>query len=78
MLLRGFFEVKKIHTAIAPRHTLYVEIHDAVRQAYMVTHSHHRQPLDGMEYAHFPQWVSGSIYIHVEPVSNSRNFKLKK
>jgi hypothetical protein len=34
--------------------------------------------MDGMEYAHFPQWASGSSYIHVEPIPNSRNFKLKK
>jgi hypothetical protein len=31
-----------------------------------------------MEYAHFPQWASGSTYIHVEHVPDSRNFKLKK
>jgi hypothetical protein len=31
-----------------------------------------------MEYAHFPQRASGSTYIHVEPVPNSRKFKLKK
>jgi hypothetical protein len=31
-----------------------------------------------MEYAHFPQRASGSTYIHVELVPDSRNFKLKK
>jgi hypothetical protein len=31
-----------------------------------------------MEYAHFPQWASGSSYIHVELVPDPRNFKLKK
>jgi hypothetical protein len=31
-----------------------------------------------MEYAHFPQRASGSTYIHVEHVPDSRNFKLKK
>jgi hypothetical protein len=31
-----------------------------------------------MEYAHFPQRASGFTYIHVEPVPDSRNFKLKK
>jgi hypothetical protein len=31
-----------------------------------------------MEYAYFPQRASGSTYIHVEPVPDSRNFKLKK
>jgi hypothetical protein len=30
-----------------------------------------------MEYAHFPQRASGSTYIHVEPVPDSRNIKLK-
>jgi hypothetical protein len=44
----------------------------------MVTHSRHHQLLDGMEYAHFPQRASVSTYIHVEHVSDSRNFKLKK
>jgi hypothetical protein len=74
----GIFEVEKIHAAIAPRHTFYAGIWDADYPAYMVTHSCHRQLLDGMEYAHFPQWASGSTYIHVEPVPDSRNFKLKK
>jgi hypothetical protein len=31
-----------------------------------------------MEYAHFPQRASGSAYIHVEPVQDEGNFKLKK
>jgi hypothetical protein len=76
--LRGIFEVEKIHDAIAPRRTFYAGIHDAAHQAYMVTCSRHHQLLDGMKYAHFPQWASGSTYIHVEHVPNSRNFKLKK
>jgi hypothetical protein len=76
--LRGVFEVEKIHGAIAPRHNFYAGIFDATRQAYMVTRSHHRQLLDGMDYAHFPQWAIGSAYIHVEQVPDSRNFKLKK
>jgi hypothetical protein len=76
--LRGVFEVEKIHATIAPRCTFYAGIHDAAYQAYMVTHSHHRQLLDGTEYAHFLQRASGSIYIHVEPVPDPRNFKLKK
>jgi hypothetical protein len=75
--LRGAFEVEKIHAAIAPRWTFYAEIHDVAHQAYMVTHSRHHQLLDGLEYVHFPQWISGSTYIHVEPVPDSRNFKLK-
>jgi hypothetical protein len=53
--LRGIFEVEKIHASIAPRCTFYARIHDVARQAYMVTRSCHRQVLDGMEYAHFPQ-----------------------
>jgi hypothetical protein len=44
----------------------------------MVTRSHHCQLLDGTEYAHFPQWASGSTYIHVEPVQDEMNYKLKK
>jgi hypothetical protein len=44
----------------------------------MVTHSCHRQLLKGTKYAQFPQQASGSTYIHVVPVSDSRNFKLKK
>jgi hypothetical protein len=31
-----------------------------------------------MEYAHFPQRASGSAYIHVKPVQDEGNFKLKK
>jgi hypothetical protein len=76
--LRGIFEVEKIHATIAPRRTFYAGICDAAHQAYMVTHSCHRQILDGREYAHFAQWASGFTYIHVEPVPDSRNFKLKK
>jgi hypothetical protein len=34
--------------------------------------------LDGTEHAHFPQQASGSTYIHVEPVQDEMNFKLKK
>jgi hypothetical protein len=63
---------------IAPRCNFYTGIHDATRQAYMVTRSRHRQLLGGTVYAHFPQWASGSTYIHVELVPNTRNFKLKK
>jgi alanine-alpha-ketoisovalerate/valine-pyruvate aminotransferase len=40
--LRGVFEVKKVHAPISPRHTFYAGIHDAVHQAYLVTHSCHR------------------------------------
>jgi hypothetical protein len=76
--LRGVFDVKKIHVAIAPRRNFYARIRDAAHQAYMVTHSCHRQLLDGTKYAHFPQRASGSTYIHVEPVPDSRNLKLKK
>jgi hypothetical protein len=75
---RGIFEVKKIHATITPRRTFYTGIRDAACPAYMVARSCHRQLLDGMEYAHFPQLASGSTYIHVEPVPDSRNFKLKK
>jgi hypothetical protein len=53
--LRGIFEVEKIQATITPRCTFYARIHDAARQAYMVTRSRHRQILDGMEYAYFPQ-----------------------
>jgi hypothetical protein len=53
--LRGVFEVEKIHVVIASRCTFYAEICDATRQAFMVTHSRHRQLLDGTYYAHFPQ-----------------------
>jgi hypothetical protein len=77
-LLRGVFEVKKIHATITPRRSFYAGIRDATRQAYMVICSHHRQLLDGMEYTHFPQRASGSTYIHVDPVLDTRNFKLKK
>jgi hypothetical protein len=52
--LRGVFEVKKIHVSIAPRRNFYTGIHDAARQAYMVTRSRHYQLLDKMKYAHFP------------------------
>jgi hypothetical protein len=75
---REIFEVKKIHAAIAQRRTFYAGIREAAYQAYMVTRSRHRQLLDGTEYAHFPQQASGSTYIHVELVPDSRNFKLKK
>jgi hypothetical protein len=75
--LQGIFEVGKIHAAITLRRTFYAGICDAVRQAYMVTHWHHHQILDGMEYAHFPQRASGSTYIHVVLVPDLRNFKLK-
>jgi hypothetical protein len=76
--LRGVFEVEKIHVAIAPRRTFYANIRDAACQAYMVSHSHHRQLLDGIEYEHSPaQRASGSTYIHVELVSDSRNIKFK-
>jgi hypothetical protein len=58
--------------------SFHTEIRDVARQAYMVTSSRHCQLLDGMEFVHFPQWASGSAYIHVEPVQDERNFKLKK
>jgi hypothetical protein len=48
------------------------------RQAYMVTRVCHCLLLDGTEYAHFRQRASGSTYIHVEPVQDEMNFKLKK
>jgi hypothetical protein len=44
----------------------------------MLTSSRHCQLLGGKEYDHFPQWDSGSAYIHVEPVQDEGNFKLKK
>jgi hypothetical protein len=44
----------------------------------MVTRSHHCQLLNETEYAHFPQRASGYTYIHVEPVQDKSNFKLKK
>jgi hypothetical protein len=53
--LRGIFEVEKIHAAIAPRRNFYAGIHDAARQAYMVTRSCHHHLLNGTKYAHFPQ-----------------------
>jgi hypothetical protein len=70
--------VKKIYVAITPRHTFYAGIPDAAYQGYMVTRSRHRQLLDGMECAHFPQRSSESTYIHVEPIPDSSNVKLKK
>jgi hypothetical protein len=70
--------VEKIHVAIASRRSFHAGIHDATHQAYMVIRSHHRQLLDGTEYAHFPQRASGSAYILVEPVQDEGNFKLKK
>jgi hypothetical protein len=76
--LRGVYEVEKIHATIASRHSFNAGICDAARQSYMVTHSRHCQLLDGMEYAHFPQRASGSTYIHMEPVQDEMNFKLKK
>jgi hypothetical protein len=53
--LRGIFEVKKIHVAIAPRRNFYATIRDAARQSYMVTRSRHHQLLDVTKYAHFSQ-----------------------
>jgi hypothetical protein len=76
--LRGVFEVEKIHAAIALRCTFYAGIRDAALQAYIFTHSCHHQLLAGMKYAHFSQQTSGCTYIHVEPILDSRNFKLKK
>jgi hypothetical protein len=76
--LRGVFEVEKIHAAIAPRCTFIIGICDAALQACMVTRSRHCQLLDGTEYAHFPQRASGSTYVHIEPVQDERNFKLRK
>jgi hypothetical protein len=73
--LRGVYEVKKIHVAIASRRSFNAGICDAAHQTYMVIRSHHYQLLDGMEYAHFPQRASGSAYIHVEPVQDEGNFK---
>jgi hypothetical protein len=75
---RGVYEVEKIHVAIASRCSFHTGIRDAAPQAYMVIRSHHRQLLDGTEYAHFPQRASGSAYIHVEPIQDEGNFKLKK
>jgi hypothetical protein len=76
--LRGVYEVEKIHAAIASWRSFNAGICDVARQAYMVIHSHHCHLLDGMEYAYFPQWASGSAYIHVKPVQDEGNFKLKK
>jgi hypothetical protein len=77
--LRGVYEMEKIHTTIASRHSFNIGICDAAaHQAYMVTHSRYCQLLDGMKYAHFPQWASGSTYIHVELVQDEINFKLMK
>jgi hypothetical protein len=76
--IRGVYEVEKIHATIASRHSFNAGIYDAARQAYMVICSRHCQLLDGTEYAHFPQWANGSAYIHVEPVQDEGNFKLKK
>jgi hypothetical protein len=70
--------VEKIHATIASRRSFNVGICDTARQAYMVTRLRHYQLLDGMEYAHFPQRASGSTYIHVEPIQDEMNFKLKK
>jgi hypothetical protein len=76
--LRGAYEVEKIHAAIASRCSFHAGICDAAHKAYMVIRSHHRQLLDGTEYAHFPQRASGSAYILVKPVQDEGNFKLKK
>jgi hypothetical protein len=76
--LKAVYEVEKIHAAIASRRSFNAGICDAAHQAYMVINSWHCQLLDGMEYAHFPQRASGSTYIHVEPVQDEMNFKLKK
>jgi hypothetical protein len=76
--LTGVYEVEKIHATIASRCTFNAGIYDVARQSYMVTRSCHCQLLDGMEYAHFPQWASGSTYNHVEPIQDKMNFKLKK
>jgi hypothetical protein len=70
--------VEKIHAAIASRRSFNAMICDAARQAYMVIRSRHCQLLDGIEYAHFPQWASGSAYIHVKHVQDEGNFMLKK
>jgi hypothetical protein len=76
--LRGVYEVEKIHASIASRHYFNTRIYDAARQAYMVVRSRYCQLLDGTEYAHFPQWASGSSYIHVEPVQDEGNIKLNE
>jgi hypothetical protein len=64
--LIGVYEVKKIHAAIASRHTFNVAICLVARQAYTVTRSRHCQLLDRMKYAHLSQCTNGSTYIHVE------------
>jgi hypothetical protein len=76
--VRGVFEVEKIHAVIASRCSFNTRICVAACQAYMVTRSRYYQLLDGTEYAHFPQRASGSMHIHIEPVQDERNFKLKK
>jgi hypothetical protein len=76
--LKWVYEVEKIHAAITSRCSFHGGIHDAACQAYMVIRSRHCQLLDGTKYAHFPQRASGSAYIHVEPVQDEGNFKLKK
>jgi hypothetical protein len=76
--LRGVYEVEKILAAIASRCSFNAGICDAARQAYMVIRSRHRQLLDGTEYAHFPQQARRSAYIHVKPIQDEGNFKLKK
>jgi hypothetical protein len=75
---REVYEVERIHAAIASRRSFPTGICDAARQAYMVICSCHCQLLDGTEYAHFPQRASGSTHIHVKPVQEKGNFKLKK
>jgi hypothetical protein len=75
---REVYEMERIHAAIASRRSFPAGICDAARQAYMVIHSRHCQLLDGTEYAHFLQRASGSTYIHVKPVQEKGNFKLKK
>jgi hypothetical protein len=76
--LKGVYEVEKIHATIASRCSFNAGICDATRQAYMVIRSRHYRLLDGTEYAHFPQRESGSAYIHVDPIQDEGNFKLKK
>jgi hypothetical protein len=70
--------VEKIRTTIASRRSFNARICDVARQAYMVSCSRHYQLLDGTEYAHSPERASGSTYIHVEPIQDEMNFKLKK
>jgi hypothetical protein len=76
--LRGVYEVQKIHAAIASRRSFNAGICDAARQSYMVILSRYCYLLDWIEYSHFPQWASGSTYIHVKHVQDEGNFKLKK